>query len=386
MLDRVTPIERTQVVPLREALDMVLAKDITATMDVPPFERSAMDGYALSAKDTYGASDLSPITLRGVGTVHAGHVPEGPVGEGECMYVATGAMMPEGADSVVMVEYTEEAEDGILIRKAVHPGENVTERGSDIREGTVPLRAGMVMGSSRLGTAAALGNMEVEVYERPVVAVAGTGDEVRPLGEELGPGQVYDINTYTIAAAVRHAGGEPVVLGLLEDTHDALGQGLIKGLEVADVVVLTGGSSVGERDLLVDVFGKRGEVLFHGVQVKPGKPVLVADIGGKIALGLPGYPTSCLSSGMLFLGPLLAKLARIPEVPPRRVEATLGRRVVSTIGRTQFMTVRVEDGVAHPAFKESGAITSMGEADGYIIIPSNVDMVDRGDSVDVQLL
>ncbi len=390
VLSRVGPVDRTETVPIDEALDRVLAQDIEATMDVPGFERSAMDGYAVRAEDTYGATDMEPLMLRPIGTVHAGEVPSGVVGKGECMYVATGAMRPEGADAVVMVEYTEEVDSGTgtgtMIRRAVHPGENVSRRDADIKEGTVPLRAGARLGASRLGTAAALGVLELEVYARPVVAIAGTGNEVRPLGEELGPGQVYDINTHTISAAVRGLGGTALVLGLVGDSHEALAQALDKALGMADLAVFTGGSSVGERDLLVDVFGERGEVLFHGVQVKPGKPVLAADCGGKVAFGLPGYPTSCLSSGMLVLEPVLAKMGRRPQATPVAVEARLGRRVVSTIGRTQFLTVRLEDGTAHPVFKESGAITSMAEADGYVIIPSNVDLVDRGEQVEVHLL
>ena len=398
VLSRVGPVDRTETVPIDEALDRVLARDIEATMDVPGFERSAMDGYAVRAEDTYGATDMEPVMLQPVGTVHAGEVPPGAVGKGECMYVATGAMRPEGADSVVMVEYTEEVDvgsgtgagtgagTGTMIRRAVHPGENVSRRDADIKEGTVPLRAGARLGASRIGTAAALGVSELEVYARPVVAIAGTGNEVRPLGEELGPGQVYDINTHTISAAVRGLGGTPMVLGLVRDSHEALTEAMDKALAMADVAVFTGGSSVGERDLLVDVFGERGEVLFHGVQVKPGKPVLAVDCGGKLVFGLPGYPTSCLSSGMLFLEPVLAKMGRRPQVTPVAVEARLGRRVVSTIGRTHFLTVRLEDGTAHPAFKESGAITSMAEADGYVIIPSNVDLMEKDEQVEVHML
>jgi molybdopterin molybdotransferase len=386
VVERVTPIERTELVTLERALDRILARDVEATVDVPAFDRAAMDGYAVKAGDTYGASDLEPLSLASAGVVHAGELPGGPVEEGTCIYVATGAVMPDGADAVVMVEYTEESEGEVLVRRPVHPGENISRRGSDIGAGSVPLVEGMELGASRLGTAAAVGVAELEVYARPVVAVAGTGDEVCPVGEELGPGQVYDINTYTISAAVRRAGGEPVVLGLVEDKMEALREALERGLASADVVVLTGGSSVGERDLLVDVFAERGEVLFHGVQVKPGKPVLAATIEGRLALGLPGYPTSCLSSGSLFLDPVLAKLGRRPLRKPRSVEATMGRRLVSTIGRTHFTTVRLEGGVARPAFKESGAITSMAQADGYIIIPSNVDMVEEGERVEVILL
>jgi molybdenum cofactor synthesis domain-containing protein len=386
VMDRVSPIEDVEVLPLGEARDRVLARDVEATMDVPPFDRAAMDGYAVIAEDTYGATDLEPVVLTSVGTVHAGDVPPGDVGNGECMYTATGAMRPEGADAEVMVEYTQETDGGVEIRRPVHPGENISVRGSDIKKGSVPLKAGVELGASRIGTAAAIGTTELQVYRRPRVAIFGTGNEVRPLGEELGPGQVYNVNTYTISTLVEHSGAEPVITGLVEDTQEALLDALNRGLEQADIVVFTGGSSVGERDLLVDVFAAEGEVLFHGVQVKPGKPVLVAVHDGGIAFGLPGYPTSCLSSGALFLEPVLAKMGRRRQVQTPMVRAEMGRRVVSTIGRTHIMTVKLVDGIAQPAFKGSGAITSMAEADGYIIIPANVDLIEGGQSVDVFLL
>ena len=255
-----------------------------------------------------------------------------------------------------------------------------------MEQGSMPLRAGMELGASRVGTAAAVGMTHLTVYERPVVAVAATGDEVWPVGTDLGPGQVYDINTYTISATVRHAGGVARVIGLVEDTKEALLDALDGALELADMVVFTGGSSVGERDLLVDVFAERGEVLFHGVMIKPGKPVLAADCHGRLAFGLPGYPTSCLTSGSLFLDPVLAAMGRRREVPHRKVSAVMRRRLVSTIGRTHITTVKLKGGVVTPAFKESGTITSMAEADGYMVIPSNVDLVEEGETVVVILL
>jgi molybdenum cofactor synthesis domain-containing protein len=244
----------------------------------------------------------------------------------------------------------------------------------------------MELGPSRIGAAAALGMTELEVFVKPKVAVAGTGNEVAPLGQELGPGQVYDINTYTMSSVVKNSGGEPVLIGLVEDTREELARAFDEGFEKADMVVFSGGSSVGERDLLVDVFGERGEVLFHGVQLKPGKPVLAALSGKRLCLGFPGYPTSCLTSALLFLGPVVRKCGRKPGIFPRSINATLARRVPSTLGRTQVLTVRLENQVAYPAFKESGAITSMAEADGYIVIPANVDLVDKGDRTEVFLL
>ncbi|MCK4971024.1 MAG: molybdopterin molybdotransferase MoeA, partial [Thermoplasmata archaeon] len=231
VLERVRPVEGTETVRLKEAHDRVLARDLVATMDVPPFDRSAMDGYAVRAEDTYGASDLEPVILKAVGTVHAGDTPTVAVGEGECVYTATGAMTPEGADAEVMVEYTEETDGVVAIRRPVHPGENIVVRGSDIRKDSVPLKAGMELGASRIGTAAALGTSHLKVYRKPKVVIFGTGNEVRPLGSKLGPGQVYDVNTYTISVVVEQAGSETVMTDLVGDSWEVLMAALLQGLD-----------------------------------------------------------------------------------------------------------------------------------------------------------
>ena len=295
-------------------------------------------------------------------------------------------MLPKGANSVVMVEYTEENSDVVQIRRPVHPGEHVSNSGSDIKEGTKTLVNGTELTTSRIGAVAALGISEVEVYEKPKVAVAGTGNEICPHGQKLKPGQVYDINTYTLASVIREAGGEPIMLGLVNDTREALEEVFDNAFKLADTVIFSGGSSVGERDLLVDVFGAHGDVLFHGVQLKPGKPVLAAVVNDRICFGFPGYPTSCLTSALIFLGPTIRKMARRQQLWPRTVKVRIGRKVPSTLGRTQVLTVKIMDGVAQPAFKESGAITSMAEADGYVVIPSNVDMLAEDEDVEVFLL
>jgi molybdenum cofactor synthesis domain-containing protein len=386
LFSRIKPTLQTEQVELAVAQNRIIARDIIATIDVPPFSRAAMDGYAVIAEETYGAGDLNPRTLNRIGSVYAGDVPEVSISSGECVSIATGAMLPEGADGVVMVEYTEENNDEILIHRPVHPGENISNSGSDIKKGSSPITSNLELTASRLGAVAALGINELEVFTKPKVAIAGTGNEISPLGKKLEPGQVYDINSYTLASVVSEAGGEPVLLGLVNDTREALEAEFETAFKVADMVVFTGGSSVGERDLLIDVFSAHGEVLFHGVQLKPGKPVLAADTSNGICFGFPGYPTSCLTAALLFLGPAVRKMAHRPSLWPRTLKTKLARKVPSTLGRTQVLTVKLEGNLAHPAFKESGAITSMAEADGYIIIPSNVDMLGKDEDVDVFLL
>lgn len=382
----IQPLNATEKVPIHDAQNRILAEEVMATIDVPPFNRASMDGYAVHADDTYAASDLKPMTLKSIGTIYAGEMPKSSIGSGQCIAIATGAMLPDGADSVVMVEYTEDQGDDIMIHRPVHPGENVSKMGSDIKKGTLPLQPELELIPSRLGAAAALGLTELNVYKKPKVAISGTGNEICPLGEELKPGQVYDINTYTLSSVVKSAGGEPVTLGLVNDTYKALEVAFKKAFDLADIIVFTGGSSVGERDLLIDLFSSHGKVLFHGVQLKPGKPILAAQINDRLCFGFPGYPTSCLTAALLFLAPVIRKIARRPQLWPTSITTKLGRRIPSTLGRTQVLTVKLDSGVAIPAFKESGAITSMAEADGYIVIPSNVDLVEKDENVEVFLL
>ncbi|MGH9411286.1 MAG: molybdopterin-binding protein, partial [Vicinamibacterales bacterium] len=237
---------------------------------------------------------------------------------------------------------------------------------------------------SRIGALAAIGATDVEVYARPRVAIVSTGNEIVQPGTPLAPGQIYDINRFTLSSIVEMHGGTPVALPSPADTIEALSNALDAALE-CDLVVFSGGSSVGERDLMIDVLQQRGEILFHGIAVKPGKPTLLARVQGRAVLGMPGYPTSCLSNGYVLLVPMLRRIARLPEHRPEVRRLPLAKRVVSAAGRHQFYSVRIVDGTAVPAFKASGDITSMAHADGYIEIPANVDLVEAGEVVDVTI-
>jgi molybdenum cofactor synthesis domain-containing protein len=226
--------------------------------------------------------------------------------------------------------------------------------------------------------------VDVDVYERPRIAILSTGNEVVDPGQPLGPGQIYDINQFTLSSIVEAHGGVPAVLPGAHDTLDSLSASLDAAL-AGDVLVFSGGSSVGERDLMLDLLLKRGDVLFHGVAVKPGKPTVFGRVDGRPVLGMPGYPTSCLSNGYMLLAPMVRRMARLPAHRPHVARVPLARRIVSTTGRHQFYTVRIIDGAAVPAFKASGDITSMAHADGYIEIPAHVDIVETGETVDVKL-
>lgn len=379
------PIERVERVPLTETDGRVLAEAVRAAADVPPFDRSAMDGYAVRAADTAGASDESPARLRLAGRLFTGEVwRREDVPARACVEIATGAPVPPGADAVVMVERTRRDGDDVLILAAAEPRQHVGQRGADMRAGDAVLRPGDVIDPARVGAAAATGATEVVVYARPTVALVSTGNEVVEPGHPLADGQIYDVNGVTLASVVRRHGGEPAARPIAGDTLDALAAALDAAL-ASDVVVISGGSSVGDRDLLRDVVAARGEILFHGIAVKPGKPTMLAIVDGTPVFGMPGNPTSCLSNGYLLLAPFLRRVARLPAWEPRRITLPLARDIRSSSDRHQFFTVRLVDGEAEPAFKGSGEITSMAHADGYIEIAPGTERIEAGTPVAVTL-
>jgi molybdenum cofactor synthesis domain-containing protein len=377
-------IARRERVPLSAASGRVVAADVVATFDVPPFDRASMDGYAVKAEDTTDASRIDPRSLMLAGRVYTGDVPTVTVTNGTCVEIATGAPMPWGADAVVMVEETSLDGNRVAVYAPVHARQNVGPRGADIATGQTVLQAGDVLNASRVGALAALGLAEVEVWARPSVAILSTGNEIADQGRPLAPGQIYDINRFTLSTVVAEHGGVAAPISTARDTLDALDRALNECLR-HDLIVFSGGSSVGERDLILDVVVRRGEVRFHGIAVKPGKPTLFGMVEGTPVFGMPGYPTSCLSNAYILLVPALRRMARLPPTLPRTTRMPLASRVNSVPNRHQFYTVRVVNGEAVPAFKASGDITSMSRADGYIEIPADVTVVEQGAEVVVTL-
>ena len=380
----IKPIDRTESISIENALDRVLAKEIVANMSVPPFDRAAMDGYAVKAKETFGASSFKPKTLKLTEILRAGASSNTVVGKGECVQVATGSPIPEGADAVVMVEFTERNGNDVKILKPVYPRANISPKGEDIEEGKVVIKAGEQLFPARIGALAALGRKKVEVYEKPRIAVVPTGTEIKEVGSSLEQGQIYDVNSYTLSSIINKNGAVPLRCKAVPDTNDEL-RNVTKNLLKQDMIVFSGGSSVGERDLLMSVIQEFGTVVFHGIQVKPGKPTLFALVAGKPVFGMPGYPTSCLINTYLLLVPAVRQMARLPPKTEKTMKARLAKRVVSSTGRKQFLTVKIKGDLAYPVFKQSGAITSMTEADGYIVLPINVDVVEKNQEVTVFL-
>ena len=384
ILNTVKPIERTEEVPIEKAGGRVLAEDIKAKRDVPPFDRAAMDGYAVKAEDTFKASQFNPVRLKIVDVLHAGQSTDKIIKRGECIRIATGCPVPPGADAVVMMEFTEEKDGFVSIFRGVHPGANIAVKGEDIKKGEVILRKGDLLTPAKIGVLASLGHKDVLVYQKPRVAVIPTGSEICDLDSPLREGQVYDVNSYTLTSVLLENGASVTKVPIVPDVIDELRSAATRYLD-HDLIVFSGGSSVGEKDMLVRVVEDLGELLFHGIQIKPGKPTLFGLVKGTPIFGMPGYPTSCLSNAYIFLVPAIRKIARLPPKRPRTVKAKMGARVVSASGREQFLTVKLKNGFAYPVFKASGDITSLANADGYIILPVNLDVIEKGEEVTITL-
>jgi molybdopterin molybdotransferase len=377
----VYPIDRTELVALADAAGRVLAEPVAAGLDVPPFDRAVMDGYAVAAEDTAGASAESPRVLRHVGVTHAGQVATRRLGPRECLEIATGAPLPPGADAVVMVERTTRRADEVSVQAPVSAWQNVGRRGSDMSAGDALLGRGAQLTPARLGALAAQGLTRVPVLARPRVLVASTGSELVAPGAALLPGRIYDVNAVTLAPVIETHGGVAIRGGILPDDLDTIT--ILLREARADLVVVSGGSSVGTRDLLIDALTRlEAAIVFHGIGVKPGKPTLLARVGERLVLGMPGNPTSCLSNAYILLVPLLRRMARLPEWRPERRRLRLSAAVRSTPERHQFYPVAVDGESAVPVFKGSGDISA---ADGYMEIPVGIAHLDAGAEVVVTL-
>lgn len=386
----------TETIPLTEALHRVVAADVIAEIDVPHFPKAAMDGYAVRASDTFGATDAVPKVLEVIGSVAPSQMAERPVEEGMCIEIGTGAPLPNGADAVVMVEYTEPGDDEskVRIRKGVAPRENIVEVGSDLSASSTVVRKGTLLEPRHLGVLAAAGVFNAEVFLKPKVALFSTGPEIIEAGGSLEPGRIFDINTHTLRGALVADGCEVIELGIVPDETEALDDALVKGLSEGDLVLLSGGSSLGGGDLVGDALQRAGKLLIHGVAVKPGKPVVLGvarvpngdgreDIE-KVMIGLPGYPMSALSDYYIFVQPYLRRAMGMTS-NPAFVDATLARKHPSTVGRYEFLPVRLEGDDAHPVTKGSSAISAMADADGFVEIDEATEVVEKGQRVRVRL-
>jgi putative molybdopterin biosynthesis protein len=379
----------TEEVPLEEAYGRSLAVDVYSPVDVPPFDRSTVDGYAVSSSDLAGASELAPVSLALKGRVEAGDFPRFELSRGEAAEVATGAPIPRGADAVVMVEYTSERAGSVVFYRSAYPGENIMPAGSDFSAGELLLRRCTKLTQREIGVLAAAGLRRVKVYRRPRVAIISTGNELAEPGDPLAPGKLYDVNTFSIAAAVLEAGGVPIIAGRIPDDASTYRRAVEDALGKGDVVLISGGTSAGMADLTYRVLGELGEVLFHGIKVRPGKPTVAARVGGRLVVGLPGYPSSALMIFHAVVRPALLAMQCLRPEPPAVYRARLSVKTEGAKGRRSlYPVVLIDRGgglAAYPLNAESGAISVLARADGYIVIPEDVEFLDEGEEVEVRL-
>ena len=376
-------------VPLAEACGRTLARDLVSDQTVPGFDRATVDGYAVRASDTFGCSDALPAILRRQGEIVMGEGAETPLRPGCCMAIPTGGALPPGADAAVMLEYAEDYGDGTIgVCRPVAPGENLIVRGDDVRGGQTVLPAGRRLTPQDIGALAALGVTAPEVCRAVRVGILSTGDELVPVDSEPGPGQVRDVNSAMLRALTESAGARAECFGILRDDDALLRETLRTALETCDVVLISGGSSVGRKDATCRVIGSLGELLFHGIAMKPGKPTILGRVGGRAVFGLPGHPAAACIAAQCFVLPLLDRLAgRAPAQFP--VPALLTDPVSANHGRAQYMAVRLEQRgetvVARPVRSKSGLITALAGADGYFCIPRDCEGVPAGARIDVFL-
>jgi molybdopterin molybdotransferase/putative molybdopterin biosynthesis protein len=388
-----------ETVPLSQALGRVLARAVIADVDVPGFDRASVDGFAVRADDTVGATERAPkaLTLNGE-ILTPGTVPQLTVAPGTATLIATGGMVPRGADAVIMVEHTEARDDGgtimLEVRRAAAAGQFIAFAGSDLARGETVLRAGQLLTSREIGMLAAVGCAAVEVWRRPLVAIISTGDEIVAPGEPIRPGAVYDSNAAILAAAVEEAGGSAKPLGIGPDDEIVLSRLVDEGLATCDMVILSGGTSKGTGDLCyraISSFNDPG-IVVHGVALKPGKPLCLAVTGGKPIVILPGFPTSAIFTFHEFVAPVIRAFAGLPAEQAERLPATLPMRIASERGRTEYLMVSLVRGdgegplAAYPNTKGSGAVTAFSQADGFIAIGQHVESVPAGTPVEVQLI
>lgn len=381
---------------LQESLGRIAGEDIFSPEDLPGFSRSTMDGYAVRAQDTFGASEGIPGYLTVIGEVLMGDEATISLSPGQCVKIATGGMLPQGADAVLMVEYTQElSPDMIEVTKGVGPGENMVRQGEDVEKGKVILSRGTKLRPQDLGALAGLGITKVNVFSKPKVAVISTGDELVPSDTRPGPGQIRDINAFALTAQIEELGGNALYLGIVKDSYPALEEKVRQALQEADLVVISGGSSVGTRDVTLDVIDGLGSpgVLIHGVSIRPGKPTILGAIDGKAVYGLPGHPVSAMIIFHVFVTPILKMLTGEKEglasQANRVLWAKLTRNIPSSAGREDYLRVSLleKDGElwAEPIFGKSGLIITMVKAAGLVKIPAVKEGLPAGELVEVRV-
>jgi len=378
---------QSELVSLTNACGRILYHDIISDENVPNFNRSTVDGYAVRASDTFGCSESIPAILNVISEVMMGEAADVDIGSGDCVIVSTGGALPKSADAVVMVEHSEDYGDNLVgIQKAVAPANNVVFNGDDVRVGQKVLSAGTLLTPYDIGALAALGYDEVEVYVRPVVGIISTGDELVPTSAKPTSGQVRDINTPMLITAINCFGGKAVDFGIIKDDEQAIRTAVLNAIKTCDICLISGGSSAGARDMTARVIESEGELLLHGIAMKPGKPTILGVIQGKPVYGLPGHPVAAYMVTELFVRPLIDKLTK-SKTKHRSTVAQLSEALSSNHGRAEYIAVTLDDSkdvmIATPIRGKSGLITSLSEVDGYICVPRDCEGLAKSEIVKV---
>jgi len=382
-------------IPLQESMGRVLSQDLISPENLPRFFRSTVDGYAVRAKNTFGASESLPALLEVTGEVTMGKAPGEAVGDGKAFKISTGGMLPEGADGVVMVEYCHLLDEKTLeVSRTISPLENIIQPGDDLKEGAIVVRKGHRLRPQDIGVMAGLGQIEIPVYRRPTVAIISTGDEIVPIEKQPLPGQVRDINGSSLVAFCRLVGSEPLYVGLCRDDFDPLKEMVEGALNQADTVWISGGSSVGTRDLTLKVFEslRDFELFVYGISISPGKPTIIGRSGFRPVIGLPGHVASALIVAEVFLTRLIARLSGITDLSgpfQTLIEAEMGRNIESASGREDYIRVRLvhrgDTLIAEPVFGKSGLISTLVESDGLVRIGMLTEGLYKGQKVKVMV-
>lgn len=372
-------------VRISESVGRVLSQDIVSSENIPAFNRSTVDGFALKARDTYGSSESTPCQLTVTGEILMGEKADVDISDGECVKISTGGMLPQGADSVVMVEHTDTTfEDFCLVLKAVSPFENVTKKGDDIKEKAVAIKKGRKITSREAGILAALGKSRVSVFRRPKIGIISTGDEIVPVQSEADFGKIRDINSSILSSLMKELGCDRTEYGIVKDNYEDIYRVLKSAVSENDIVLISGGSSAGARDMTAEIIESQGELFLHGIAMKPGKPTIVGKIQEKAVFGLPGHPAAAYFVALRLVKPLIKMMVSSKE-KDRSVSATVTQNISSNHGREEIVCVKLRENEAEPIFAKSGIISLLSESDGYIIIDRDCEGLRKGDSTEVIL-
>ena len=372
-------------IPIENSNGRVVFEDIYAKIDFPPFDRALKDGFAIKSEDSFGASEENPKVLKVIDALEAGSYSKKTVENGLAVEISTGSPLPEGADSVLMFEYSLKNGDEVELYTSVTPTQDVGKKGSDVKDGNLLIKKDTVLSASKIGVLAAQGFTTVKVYKKPNISIISTGNELTELGEELKPSKIYDVNSYMIKNAAESIGANGTIKGIEKDDYNQLKSKILECLEEYDILICSGGTSAGVGDVLKHVLDEIGEVKLHGIAVQPGKPTILGVIGEKLVIGLPGNPVSSLVIFNVFVAPAIRSLLGLKESSLKKVEGKLTKRIHSAIGREQYQLVKYDDGKVEPIFKDSGAIFSLARADGYVNVSKNTELVEEGEIVEVNL-